>query len=791
MKKENYLSLPICYRLSFKKLLQRYEELVDSDEQLTALKAKYILELAEKHPELRTGFDGFDAMGEAKQAVDTILEDAFPTVLTHNEIKALTLPFRSELYHPSQRLQKILKNAGTDYDLTLRMGNDEFMYTAACIIVLISYYGYQLDFKRPFFYDIPDDNGIMRHYRLLYNADFVEVIPTEKAIPITEADVDELLDNFDNIEMWKSKFPPDSYMFNGFILCNLFDVTSEHSISEIKSNLIANASQTDDTFIERFERIFRSLFNIPDLKVGFVRYDSSTNSFYQPPFSNDVKSYLLYKVKQNNCDDALCKGSYEMLLKDNKIFSVSDVDKYNELSGGMLPYSNLKEQGIKSAIFAPVVDGDELLGVAELVSFQPKKLNSINAVKFLDIMPIIETSVKRSIMEEENLIEAVIQEECTSIHESVVWKFEEEALKFLEAKFNGEEARFNKIAFDDIYPLFGQIDIKGSSDARNEAIKEDLIIQLTRISGILQALLLEERLPIYEQIQYQTQNYLQRLQDSFQVDSEQSIINFVNREINPLFDHINKQEGALSNQVTAYYDALDKDIGIIYDHRKNYDQTVMEINEKMARFLDKKQDEAQAMFPHYFERFKTDGVEHNMYIGASISKTKKFDKIYLYNLRLWQLQVMCEMENKYYQIQSNFPIALDVASMILVFNGSLSISFRMDEKRFDVDGTYNARYEVVKKRVDKANIKGTNERITQKGKLTIVYAQRSDEVEYLRYINFLQAKKYMGAEVEILELEDLQGVTGLKAIRVPILYQSNRDEKEFYTYEDLMETIKG
>jgi hypothetical protein len=40
----------------------------------------------------------------------------------------------------------------------------------------------------------------------------------------------------------------------------------------------------------------------------------------------------------------------------------------------------------------------------------------------------------------------------------------------------------------------------------------------------------------------------------------------------------------------------------------------------------------------------------------------------------------------------------------------------MDEKRFDVDGTYNARYEVVKKRIDKANIKGTKERITQKRK---------------------------------------------------------------------------
>src|SRR5690606_21737870 len=148
---------------------------------------------------------------------------------------------------------------------------------------------------------------------------------------------------------------------------------------------------------------------------------------------------------------------------------------------------------------------------------------------------------------------------------------------------------------------------------------------------------------------------------------------------------------------------------------------------------------------------KTDGVEHNMYIGESITKIDSFNMIYLYNLRLWQLQVMCEMENEYYQNQNDYPIALDVASMILVFNQPLSIRFRMDEKRFDVDGTYNARYEVVKKRVDKAFIKGTEERITQKGKLTIVYSQKEDEQEYVRYIKFLQSKSILDKDLEFLE----------------------------------------
>jgi len=116
----------------------------------------------------------------------------------------------------------------------------------------------------------------------------------------------------------------------------------------------------------------------------------------------------------------------------------------------------------------------------------------------------------------------------------------------------------------------------------------------------------------------------------------------------------------------------------------------------------------------------------------------------------------------------------------------------MDEKRFDVDGTYNARYEIIKKRIDKSFVKGTNERLTQPGKMVIVYSQKSDELEYLRYIKFLKSKGYFSGKVEIVELEGLQGVSGLKAIRADILYTAPDSKSEkTYTYEDLMEEIKA
>jgi hypothetical protein len=71
------------------------------------------------------------------------------------------------------------------------------------------------------------------------------------------------------------------------------------------------------------------------------------------------------------------------------------------------------------------------------------------------------------------------------------------------------------------------------------------------------------------------------------------------------------------------------------------------------------------------------------------------------------------MELEHHNLKSALPYELDVTSLILVFSSPLQL-FRMDEKRFDVDGTYNARYEVVKNVLTKQTSKEQTERITQK-----------------------------------------------------------------------------
>ena len=784
---------PLDIQISFKVLFEKYKANLDSGSETQKKRAAEVLAMAEEFPILTEGFKTDEEIAELRPQIDFVLEDLFPSVFQTNEIKIAGAPFQSKPFKSSKRYDAIKANTDSSYELRLSDMTDDEFFILGCSLVLQMYYGYKIDFRRPYFYDIPDANGVLKSYKVLYNGDFGYVEKTDDSIDITDEDVAELLDNFENVAIWKEKFKPNSWKFYGFIIANMYDATADVSISNFKTALLSNETkERDNEFAENFMRILKSLYGIQDLKVGFTMFDEESDSFEKA--MSEVDSFLLNGKDKEKCSTSLCDASHYTLFKQQQFYCISDVARYAKMYPKNVLYKKLLKQKIGSAIIVPVVENNDLFGILEIVSPTPRALNSINANKLHDILPNLVDSVKRTKEKQENDIELMIQEECTSIHPSVHWKFKKEAKRVIRAQAAGEQAYYHEITFENVHPLYGQIDIKGSSDARNEATKLDLALQLQHVQKIIKKIYLTEELPIYEQIDFRISTFLEETQqEELQVNTERHVLEFLKYEIVPLFSHLSKKNSDLKALVKEYDALVDSATGLVYQHRKDYDDSVTLINKRMAAIIDEKQKAAQLMYPHYFERFKTDGVEHNLYIGEAITKKKSFHKVYLYNLRLWQLQVMCEMENQFYMLKNNLPIPLSVASMILAFNAPLSLRFRMDEKRFDVDGTYNARYEVVKKRVDKASIKGTNERITQAGKIAIIYSQDEDEREYLKYISFLQYKKHLDSDVELLEVEDLQGVTGLKALRVSVLYSglSKSDKKEYFTYEDLLSHINN
>ncbi len=776
---------PFIVQISFHKLIENLEEIAVSDVDYRANYAEGLLAEVNKVPELRDGIQDLEIINSQKKLIRNLLSDLFPTALTRNEIKAITIPFHNITFNYSERFQQILNNAGPDFDMEIRDFDDHKFYVMSGCMILNGYYGQNLDFSKPFFYDIPD-NGILKHYRILYNADFIEIFPTEKAVKLTPEDINELLDNFENIELWKEKFPPGSWIMKGFGIMSLFDSTIESAVSNLKTNLLIQKTESNSHEIqENFQTIFQSIFKFTDLEVGFTSIDPMKSTFVISPFDKkNIKSFILSDNYESDCAHFLCDVSMETLIEEKKYFIISDVEKFHQENPLSTLGKQLLKQNIHSAIFAPVTKNDTLLGIIEVVSSGKMKLNSINSNKLDIVLPYLVDTIDRYYSDIQNQVEALIQKEYTTIHSSVYWKFREEAYKHIQ-----DSAAFSlhEIVFTEVYPLFGQIDIKGSSDKRNTTTRDDIFVQIELLASVFNAINEERKLPVIEQKIFELREFQESMNSEIKADTEQIIQNYIKSDLHPILKSDLTDDVAVNDLIRLYFEKLDANSETVYESRKKFDTTVSIINKKMAEILDKKQLEAQQHYPHYYERFKTDGVEHTMYIGNSITDKEKFDMIYLYNLRLWQLQVMCEMENQYHQLQPSLPYPMEVASLILVINLPITIRFRMDEKRFDVDGSYNARYEVVKKRIDKAYIKGTSERITAQNKITIVYAQQQEEMEYKRYIQFLQHKNMLGPKIESFEVEDLQGVSGLKALRVEVVY--NDLDHKMYSYQELLNEI--
>jgi hypothetical protein len=329
------------------------------------------------------------------------------------------------------------------------------------------------------------------------------------------------------------------------------------------------------------------------------------------------------------------------------------------------------------------------------------------------------------------------------------------------------------IAFNDVYPLYGLSDIRGSSALRNDSIRADLVEQLQMAREIIVAAHQHKPLPFLAQINHRIGLQLRKIEKGIGSGDEVSMLEFLRWEVEPHFDHFETFGDAVSEKIKAYRSELDPLIGAVYRRRKSYETSVAQLNETICNYIDEEQEKAQGMFPHYFEKYKSDGVEHNIYIGASLVEDGGFDPLYLKNIRLWQLMLLCGVARQAERLKPKLDVPLEMAHLILVQNQPLSIRFRYDEKKFDVDGTYNVRYEIMKKRIDKAVIKGTGERLTQPGRIAVVYSHAREAAEYREYIDYLQASGYLAGAVEEYDLEELQAMQGLRALRVTVNMQAS------------------
>lgn len=782
-------TFPFKSRLNLSLLIRYWEANLESNAIFAGYPADRIKEMIADAPELREPIEDLNVLNKHQELLGFLMSVVFPPALVDQDISAALVPFLFQGVYATPGYQRLLPLDRELQDVVANIPKNDMnagKVMHACTMILEKFYDTQIPIDKPILLTIKDDStGLDRIYKLEIDDRFVEILAKKKPAPIEKGIIKFLMQHPYDTALWTKYIDTKNFEFQGFMIFRLVDVTVQEMLSSIKYDLLEKDAIIKEDPIDMIEEKVRAIFNLPNLKLGLAYFDPNNNVISNHAATVWNSLAVGDEEAKLSCEDF--RGSiYELAFNDRKPMIIEDLREYDQKTTIENKFLDL---GIRNIAVAPLLYDGEVLGCLELANPEEGKINAITANKLESVLPMFTTAVKRVIDELNTEARALIQQECTAIHPTVEWRFIDAAYQLLDKKRKGENAVLEEIVFPDVYPLYGLNDIRSSSVVRNAAIQEDLMENLEAVQEVINAILAYHKMPILDEINFRVKKEIDKTKHGITSGDESFIMQFIKSEVDPLFTHFANLDKSLAQIIENYRKKINNELGIVYHKRKDFEDSVTMINQRISEYLDKKEEEAQQMFPHYFEKYKTDGVEFNIYIGKSLVKDLPFDMVYLKNFRLWQLILMCEIAREVDKIKVNLPIALEITQLILVHGDPLSIKFRQDEKQFDVDGTYNIRYEIVKKRIDKALIKNSSERLTQPGKIAIVYTQSKEAEEYMGYIEYLKFKGYIKNSVEKLELENLQGANGLKALRIEINKELEPLETGNKLIQDVIESL--
>jgi hypothetical protein len=769
---------------SFRPLINTWKELAQNGREGSRQLYSELLEKVSQVPELLLPAVDEIVIEKNRSLIEQMMATIFPVTFSDkHDIYGTLVPFKMKVIYGSERFRKLFLGSADNRIIMPDIQNPNSLEKEKLIGA------YQLILSRLYNVPIPDimttvhlyscpDTTLDRYMELEIDTRFVNVTYKGDLPPLTADCLNGWMNGFEipDIPGIQQAFNLENFEFEGMVIFNLKDVTEREVYNIIRNRLLQIDNFSDATIFSELQRQIQNLVSVPGAQTAikpFYRvndhlvvselYSNSSISKEAMPAPEKVNDH--YNLVVN-----AFKNSQSPIIIPN--IDQALVDRFPFMS-------SVVKLGYKSAIMCPLFTSSKvMIGMVMIMSAEENQFTWKHVAKLEPAIPLFKLALEKTQQDLDHQVDRVIKDQFTAVQDAVEWRFTEAALNYLISKHRGEQTKIDPITFNQVYPLYGAIDIRNSSVERNLAIQQDLLEQLKMAQNIIKLAKQQTSFPLLDEILFKLKKYIHAVNNILFADEEVAIHHFLKTEIVNMFTHIQSIIPSLDTEIRGYLNVIDSPVEMLYNHRKSYEESITTINNEVARFIDDEQRSAQKIFPHYFERFVTDGVDFNIYIGQSITPDKKFDFFYLKNLKIWQLNTLAKAAILTHKLQKKLKVPLQTSQLILAHSQPISISFRTAERKFDVDGAYNIRYEIIKKRIDKVHIKDSNERLTQPGMLAIVYSQTHEANEYLEYIDFLQNQGLLTGEVEKFDLEDLQGVSGLRGLRVGINFNEDLAENQ-------------
>lgn len=688
----------------------------------------------------------------------------------HEQLWALSRPVAPCFYYGTNAFYDVLLDNFETLKPSLSLPSEQEMEQKVrknfYNLVLQQFYGFSLGGPEHLVQSIVDQHtNLTRYYRLNVDTRFLD-ITTKAALPELSADgLKEYMKNEKNsLDVLAALIPTNLFRIEGISIVSLTDVTAEYALEAIKNTIIDHNQCSDDWSSNTIERALQSLAGTDAMNFGllpYIRLNNKTLLYSHAGFESVIirqaRENGIPEDKYNELVDSFVSHPRRMIFPEIKVDSYADYPMLRLINDG----------GIKSYALFPLYYNAKLVGCLELYTRDADQFNGQTMAKIEAAFPLLAQLYSNIIVDFNTEIMTIVTDKFTGLQPAVQWRFYQSAYNYMKSGNWHKNLPIETVSFKDVYPLYGAVDIRNSSIERNLMTRKDLYAHFEVLETMLNNL--RAALPEKFEDAFPQKRSLWD-HKGFDELSDQEIVktdDYLQRQLPPYLTDLAEAHAEVAPIIHEYFE-LTKSDGEIFSNRNNYELSMQMINHAVARHLDEFNAQLQELFPCYFEKFRTDGVEFDIYLGHSITPDREFSEELLSDFRYRQLKVIAEIAQTTAGLTAHLPIPLETTQLIFVYAKLLDISFRIDEQRFDVDGGYNIRYQMVKKRIDKAHLKNSTERLTQPGKIAIVYLNNHEAKAYLSYIKRLQDQQLLTATVEYLELEELQGVEGLKALRVEV-----------------------
>ncbi|MBL7698742.1 MAG: GAF domain-containing protein [Chitinophagaceae bacterium] len=730
----------------------------------------YVIEQLDKHPELDDNLT-VERLSEHLDLLDMIYAALSAPVSDEEcDLWGLCAPITPIIFYGTDSLFNVLvdpvtgevRNAIVETQLDIvQTKRPEWIYT----LILAKVFKFQQAFKTELVKTFRDEKtGLNKYFRLTFDMRFLDVKPKEELPSLTHEEIQRILHEPSPLAAMNKVLPMTMFKFEGLSAVKLTDVTDQYAVESIKNTIVSKGKQVPEDYYDSIIRSLKTLVNSNDIEFGLLPM-LKVNDKLVFNESTCLNSMLIRSARNHGIAETAYLTVAENYFRNPKLLFFKTISADDQAKQIYLKL--LIVDGVKSYALMPIFYNDKLAGTLEVFSRQQDLLTEEILGKLDPAIPLIAQILQSHIEEFDSHLQEVVKEKFTSIQPAVQWKFNEAAWRYLKSSFE-KNPKMETITFSDVYPLYGAIDIRNSTIERNSALRSDLTALFEILLKTLSSIQEITNLPIIGELIYKCRRKFDSIMASDSDNESLNVNEFLQNEVDPVMSYFRRANASVVPLVDAYYSAADEKTGIAYENRRQLEHSMEMITTAINNYLDLFINEQKQSYPCYFEKFRTDGIEYDIYIGQSIAPDTPFDLLYLRNLRLWQVASMAAIAKLTYLLQPKLPKQLETTQLIFANSNTIDISFRNDERRFDVEGAYNIRYQIIKKRIDKVNVKANSQRLTQVGKIAIIYNNNKDAEEYTKYIQYLQAQGTLNDDLEEIELEELQGVKGLKALRVGV-----------------------